>query len=81
MVALQIRDVPEDVRDTLAARARRSGQSLQGYLLELVTREAAFARNAELLRRFGSWTDGTGLTGDDVLEALDAARAAQAGPA
>ena len=34
MVALQIRNVPEEVRKTLAERARGRGQSLQAYLLE-----------------------------------------------
>jgi plasmid stability protein len=32
MVAMTIRDVPERVRDELAARAAREGQSLQEYL-------------------------------------------------
>jgi antitoxin FitA len=30
--AITIRDVPEEARDELAARARRSGRSLQEYL-------------------------------------------------
>lgn len=48
MVALQIRDVPEAVRDALAAEAARRGQSLQTLLLELVTQEAGFQRNLEI---------------------------------
>ncbi len=32
MVAVTIRDVPESVRDELAARAARGGKSLQEYL-------------------------------------------------
>jgi plasmid stability protein len=32
MVAITIRDIPDDVRDELAARAARSGKSLQEYL-------------------------------------------------
>lgn len=32
MPSITIRDVPEDVRDELAARARLSGRSLQEYL-------------------------------------------------
>jgi plasmid stability protein len=32
MVAVTIRDVPESVRDELAARAARAGKSLQEYL-------------------------------------------------
>ncbi|HYU86523.1 MAG TPA: hypothetical protein VEK80_17095 [Kribbellaceae bacterium] len=49
-VALQIRDVPEDVRDALARRAADAGLSLQKYLLEIVTREAGQRRNVELLK-------------------------------
>lgn len=50
MVALQIRDVPEAVRDALAAEASRRGLSLQSLLLELVTQEARFQRNVEIFR-------------------------------
>lgn len=32
MPAITIRNVPDDVRDTLASRAARSGRSLQEYL-------------------------------------------------
>ena len=39
-VALQIRDVPDDVRDLLAAQAASRGQSMQAYLREVVIREA-----------------------------------------
>ncbi len=74
MVALQIRDVPESVRDSLAAAAREKGQSLQAYLREIVTREAGFANNALALDEVSAWNRGSGATGDDVLAALDAAR-------
>lgn len=45
-VALQIRDVPEDVRDALAAAAAQRGQSVQAYLLSLVIREVRAMRSA-----------------------------------
>jgi len=44
-VALQVRDVPESTRDALAAEAARRRQSLQGLLLDVVTREAAVQAN------------------------------------
>jgi hypothetical protein len=74
---IAIRDVPEDVRDALAARARENGQSLQAFLLSLVMREAAFARNLELLKEIESWPSepGPSPTLEDVLEARDVARA------
>lgn len=50
-VALQIRDVPEDVRDVIASRAAERGQSMQTYLLELVRREARVVANVDLIRR------------------------------
>ncbi|MFT3970180.1 MAG: hypothetical protein QM695_07860 [Micropruina sp.] len=50
-VALQIRDVPEEVRDVIAARAATRGQSMQAYLLELLQREARVAANVDILQR------------------------------
>ena len=49
-VSLQIRDVPEVVRDGLAQRARQRGQSMQAYLLELVTSDHAYARNIDTFK-------------------------------
>lgn len=75
MVAVQIRDIPESVRDTLARRARDRGQSLNAYLRDVVLREAAFDHNRELIDRVTARRRSTGVTTDDVLDALDAARA------
>lgn len=50
-VALQIRDVPDEVRDALTKEARRQGQSVQAYLLHLVEREAKRLRNASAFER------------------------------
>jgi plasmid stability protein len=47
-VALQIRDVPDEIRDTLAARAGERGQSMQAFLLEIVEREARLMRNVRM---------------------------------
>ncbi|MBW0254572.1 hypothetical protein [Cellulomonas sp. PS-H5] len=74
MVALQIRDIPEDVRDVLTRRARAKGQSLQAYLREMVLRDAAFDDNLTLLDAVAHARRGAVGTGDDVLAALDAAR-------
>ncbi|MCO6006768.1 hypothetical protein NE236_17420 [Actinoallomurus purpureus] len=57
-VALQIRDVPEDVRDLLTEMARMRGQSLQAYLLQLIKAEARRSRNAAMLARFEGRDDG-----------------------
>jgi antitoxin FitA len=50
-VALQIRDVPEEVRDALAEAAAERGQSMQAYLLNLVSDEARRRRNADVFDR------------------------------
>lgn len=68
-IALQIRDVPEDVRDILARRAAELGQSLQKYLLDVVIREAGQQQNVELLRAVRP-----GSTPGDVAESLAVAR-------
>lgn len=76
-VALQIRDVPEEVRDVLAELARQRGQSMQSFLLSLVEQEARFARNVTVLRRFEDRDDGVSEAAL-VLEALDRACAEHA---
>lgn len=75
MVALQIRDVPEEVRDILAERARAKGQSLQAFLLSLVKDEARRARNVDLLKQFEGRTDGAMLTREEVTREIDELRA------
>jgi len=75
MVALQIRDVPEDVRQALAERARARGQSLQAFLLSLVQDEARRSTNLALLGRFDGRDDGSRLPPSQATEALDAVRA------
>lgn len=72
MVALQIRDVPEDVRDALVTDAKARGQSLQMYLLDLVETRARRLRNPAVLDRFADRVDGTcsvpGETAADLAE-------------
>lgn len=50
-VALQIRNVPDDVRDALVERASQLGQSLQAFLLDVVQREARLAHSARMFER------------------------------
>lgn len=79
MVALQIRDVPDDIHQALAARAAARGQSLQSFLFTLVTDEARRSTNVALLDRFGGRQDGSRLTSTQVTEALDQARVEREG--
>lgn len=75
MVALQIRHVPDDIRQTLADRAATRGQSLQSFLLTLVTDEARRSINLAMLERFSGRRDGSQLSRTQATEALDQARA------
>jgi antitoxin FitA len=72
-VSMTIRDVPDETRDVLAARAARAGQSLQEYvraqLNELAQRpspEGFWERVRHRVR-----ATGTRLPADVVLEARD----------
>jgi antitoxin FitA len=47
-IALQIKDVREEVRDAIAARAAARGQSMQVYLRDLLEREFRAERNKRL---------------------------------
>lgn len=72
MVAIQIRDVPDEVRDALVAQADARGQSLQRYLLGIVSAQARRSRNVELLSRFETRTDGVrSAPGQTAVELAD----------
>jgi hypothetical protein len=72
MTVMTIRNVPDEVRDLLSRAAKRSGQSLQNYLLAILDREARFARNAEIAEMEPV---GGGLLGmDEIVEAVRTAR-------
>jgi plasmid stability protein len=66
MVAVTIRDVPEQVRDELAARAAREGQSLQEYLRFLLVSVAERPTVGEVLARARARVAATGVRLDPV---------------
>ena len=74
MAYLQIRDIPDDVRDVLAQRAKDRGQSLNSYLRDVVLREASFANNQALIDRVIATRGDSKFTTEDVLAARDTAR-------
>jgi len=51
MPAVTVRDLPPEVRNELAARAARAGQSLQEYLWALLVTVAQRPDPADVLRR------------------------------
>ncbi|WP_278263360.1 hypothetical protein [Nocardia sp. AG03] len=75
MVALQIRDVPEPLRDQLVALAQRRGQSLQAFLFDLIRDEARRQDNLAVLKQFSPATWDIAFPAHDIQVALDAERA------
>ncbi|MBC7677645.1 MAG: hypothetical protein H7233_01440, partial [Pseudorhodobacter sp.] len=76
MVALTIRNVPDEVRDELAARAARSGRSLQEYLAAALTEMASRPTVEDVLGRARERVSRTSsrVAVDDILDARDADR-------
>jgi plasmid stability protein len=76
-VAITIRDVPDDVRDELAARAARAGQSLQEYLRGMLVESAARPPVKDVVARARARVATTGVTVDaaTILAAREAERA------
>lgn len=76
MVAITVRDVPAETRDELAARAARSGQSLQEYLRSLLIAASAKPPVDDVLARARARVAATGarVDADAILTARDADR-------
>ncbi|MCU1628570.1 MAG: Antitoxin 1 [Pseudonocardia sp.] len=76
MPAITIRNVPEQVRAELAARAARAGRSLQEFLLSELTELAAHTDPEDWLARVREDARAAGgrLSAADIVEALDADR-------
>lgn len=76
MVALTIRNVPDEVRDELAARAARSGRSLQEYLAAVLTDLASRPSVEDVLARARErvTTTGSRVEVEAILSARDADR-------
>jgi antitoxin FitA len=77
MAIIHVRDVSEGTLTTLKVRAARSGQSLQGYVRQLLEREAAVLTPEEAAERARSIAARSAVTADDVMEAIAAMREAR----
>lgn len=75
-VAITIRDVPDHVRDELAARAARSGKSLQEYLRGMLVESTARPLAEDVIARARARVTATGVRVDaeSILAARDAER-------
>ena len=75
-VQITIRNIPEEVRDALAARPARQRQSMQGFLLDELERLAARPSMSEVLRdiRERKAASGRRVPASSIIKARDADR-------
>jgi antitoxin FitA len=75
-VAITVRDVPDEVRDELAARAARAGKSLQEYLRGMLIDSASRPPVADVIARARARVSATGaqLDAESIIAARDANR-------
>jgi plasmid stability protein len=75
-VAITVRDVPDDVRDELAARAARAGKSLQEYLRGMLVDTVARPPVEDVIARARARvaTTGARAVASSILAARDADR-------
>jgi plasmid stability protein len=76
---LQIRNVPEQTRRALKARAAARGESLNAYMLELIGREVERPTVAEVLDRATRRADPARAPALDHVHAARAEREAERG--
>ncbi len=75
-VAITLRDIPDSVRDELAARAARAGMSMQEYLRAMLVEQASRPTAQDVLGRARDRVLATGsrVDSDATLAARDAER-------
>ena len=75
-VAITVRDVPDEVRDELAARAARAGKSLQEYVRGMLIDSAARPPVDDVIARARARVTATGarVDAESILAARDADR-------
>lgn len=71
---LQIRNVPEQTRRALKARAAARGESLNSYLLEMISRDVARPTVAEVLERAARRAERADTSAVDIVAAGRAER-------
>lgn len=75
MRRINLRDVPDDVYDALAAAAEENRQSLNAYVVDRLEEAARVARAMGHMASYPA-PSGTGVTVEDVVEALHEVREA-----
>lgn len=71
---VQIRNVPDEARRVLKARAAERGESLNEYLLRLLLEEAGRPTVAEVLKRAASRSEKVAVSSVDIIRAERDAR-------
>lgn len=74
MATLYIRDVSDEVAQTLRERAAVEGRSLSAYVAAELSRIAARPTNAEIIARLRTRDRSAGPSTTDILQALDESR-------
>lgn len=70
--SITIRNVPDEVRDELADRAARKGQSLQAYLMDLLTNASESLDKELLFERIRARKAASGvlLSDEEIVDAV-----------
>lgn len=74
MSTLYIRDVSEEVAETLKKRAAAEGKSLSAYVRAELARLAARPTNAEIVDRLKARDRSSGPTSEEIVAAVRAGR-------
>lgn len=77
MATIQVRDVSDSTLTTLKVRAARAGQSLQGYIRQLLESEATTLTPEEAVEQARAIAARSRVTADDVLSTIAADRQAR----
>lgn len=74
MKTLYIRDVSDEVVETLKERAAAEGRSLSAYLATELAKIAARPTNAQIVDRLRERDRSTGPTAEEIVAAVEAGR-------
>jgi antitoxin FitA len=77
MATIHVREVSESTVTTLKMRAARAGQSLQGYVRQLLESEADAVTPEEAAERARDIAARSEVTADDVMNVIGAMREAR----
>lgn len=74
MTTLYVRDVPEEVVQTLKGRAADEGKSLSAYVVSELSKIASRPTTAQLVERLRQQDRAAGPTTEEILEAVTRSR-------